>query len=107
MHTQPRKILRYMEDNFLKQLVEESERRGVLLDLVLTKRIDWLGKVKVCGSLGCSDDEIVEFRILHVRNRAMSRTATPDFRRANSILFKDLTCSSQVRALEGKGDQER
>lgn len=58
--------------------------------MFLQIRIDWLGKVKVGGSLGCSDDEIMEFRILHGRNWAKSRIATLDFRRANSNLFKDL-----------------
>jgi len=46
--------------------------------------------VKAEGSLGCSDHEIVEFRILHGGSGSVSRIATLVFRRANYGLFKDL-----------------
>ena len=49
-----------MEDNFLMQVVKETMRRGVLLDLVRTNREGAAGNVKAGGSLGCSDHEIVE-----------------------------------------------
>ncbi|GAB0208569.1 cAMP-dependent protein kinase inhibitor alpha [Grus japonensis] len=41
-HAQSRRFLQSIDDNFLTQVVEEPMRRGVLLDLVLTKK-DWLG----------------------------------------------------------------
>ncbi|GAB0203090.1 hypothetical protein GRJ2_002774600 [Grus japonensis] len=41
-HAQSRRFLQSTDDNFLTQVVEEPARRGVLLDLVLTKK-DWLG----------------------------------------------------------------
>ena len=44
-------------------------RRGVLLDLVLTNKEGLVGNVKVGVSLGCSNHEIVEFRILCERIR--------------------------------------
>jgi len=47
--------------------------------------------VKVRGCLGCSDHEIVEFRIPRKGNRVKSRTITLDFRRADFNLFRDLT----------------
>ena len=37
-HTQSRKLLQSIDDNFLTQVVEEPKRRGVLLDLVVTKK---------------------------------------------------------------------
>jgi len=46
--------------------------------------------VKAGGSLGCSDREIVKFRILCGGSRAISRITTLDFRRANFALFKEL-----------------
>ena len=65
-------------------------RRGVLLNFDLTKK-EWLtGEVKNGGSLGCSDHDVVEFRILCGRSKAISRIATLDFRSANFVLFKDL-----------------
>lgn len=58
-------------------------------------------------SPGCSNHEIMEFGILNRRNKAVSRIATLEFRRAYSDLFKDLPGSIPwVRALKGQGDQE-
>ncbi|GAB0208473.1 mitochondrial enolase superfamily member 1 [Grus japonensis] len=106
-HAQSRRFLQSIDDNFLTQVVEEPTRRGVLLDLVLTNKEGLVGDAKVGGSLGCSDHEMVEFRILHGRSRAISRITTLDFRRANFGLCKDLLGRIPwVRALEGKGAQE-
>ena len=46
--------------------------------------------MKAEGSLGCSDHEIVVFRILRGGRRAKNKIKTLDFRRANYGLFKDL-----------------
>jgi len=63
--------------------------------------------VKVGGRLGCSDHEMVEFRILRGGSRAISRIKILDFRRANFGLFKELLGGIPwVRALEGRGVQE-
>ncbi|GAB0205877.1 mitochondrial enolase superfamily member 1 [Grus japonensis] len=106
-HAQSRRFLQSIDDNFLTQLVEEPTRRGVLLDLVLTKKGGQVEDVKVGGSLGCSDHEMVEFRILRGRSRAVSRITTLDFRRANFGLFKDLLGRIPwVKVLEGGGVQE-
>ncbi|GAB0209149.1 rapamycin-insensitive companion of mTOR-like [Grus japonensis] len=103
-HAQSRRFLQSIDDNFLTQVVEEPTRRGVLLDLVLTNKEGLVGDVKVGGSLGCSDHEMVEFRILRGRSRAISRITTLDFRRGNFGLFKDLLGRIPwVRALEGRG----
>jgi len=45
----------------------------VLLDLVLTNKKELVGNMKAEGSLGCSDHEIVWFRILHGKNKAISK----------------------------------
>ncbi|GAB0202828.1 mitochondrial enolase superfamily member 1 [Grus japonensis] len=89
-HAQSRRFLQSIDDNFLTHLVEEPKRREVVLDLILTNKEGLVGDVKVGGSLGCRDHEMVEFRILCGRSRAISRIATLDFRRANFGLFKDL-----------------
>jgi len=71
----------------LTQVVEESKRRGVLLELVLTNRDELVEDVKVGGSR--SDHEMVEYKILDGGSRT-SRSTTLDFRRANFGLFKNL-----------------
>ncbi|KAF1424440.1 hypothetical protein FQV24_0004339, partial [Spheniscus mendiculus] len=48
---------------FLECVVEEPTRRGAMLDLVLANKEGLVGNVKLRGSLGCSDHEMVEFKI--------------------------------------------
>ncbi|GAB0209624.1 hypothetical protein GRJ2_003428100 [Grus japonensis] len=63
-NNQSRKFLECVDDNFLLQVIEEPTRRGAMLDLVLTNKEGLVGDVKLKGSLGCSDHEMVECRIL-------------------------------------------
>jgi len=94
-------------DNFLMQVVEETTRKGALLDLVLTNKEGLAENVKVGDRLGCSDHEMVNFRILTGGSRAISRIKTLDFRRANFGLFKELLGGIPwARALKGRGIQE-
>lgn len=83
-----KRFLQCAEDNFLLQVVEERMRRGMLLDLILTNKEGLTGDVKVEDSLGCSDHETAELKILDRRSQAESRTATLDFRRADFDLFE-------------------
>jgi len=88
-------------------VVEEPTRKGALLDLVLTNKEGLVEDAKVGGRLGCSDHEMVEFRILRGGSRAKSRIKTLDLRRANFALFKELLGGIPwARALEGRGVQE-
>ena len=73
------------------QVVEEQTRKGALLGLILTNMEGLVENVKVGGSLGSSDHEMVNFRILGGGSRAISRNKILDFRRANFGLFKELT----------------
>jgi len=88
-------------------VVEEPIRRGSLLDLVLTNKEGLLEDVKVGGRLGCSDHEMVEFRILRGGSRTISRIKTLNLRRADFALFRELPGGIPwARALEGRGVQE-
>jgi len=98
------RFLQSIDDNFLLQVVEEPTRRGMLLDLVLTNKEGLAEVVKVRGSCSCSDNEIVNFRIMYGGSRAISRIKTLDFRRANFGLLKELLGGIPwIRALEGRG----
>jgi len=106
-HMRSWRFLQSIDDNFLMQVVEEPTRRVALLDLVLTKKEGLVEDVKVGGSLGCSDHEMVEFRIMRGGSRAISRIKTMDFRRANFDLFQELLGGIPwARALEGWGVHE-
>jgi len=78
-----------------------------MLDLVLINK-EWLvANAKLKGSRGCSDHEMVEFRILRTARRAHSKLTTLDFRRAGFGLFKDLLCRVPWnKSLEGREAQE-
>jgi len=71
-------------------VIEEPTRRGVMLDLVLANKEGLVGNVKVKGSIGCSDHEMVEFRILRATRRVRSKLATLNFRRADFGLLRHL-----------------
>ncbi|GAB0205246.1 hypothetical protein GRJ2_002990200 [Grus japonensis] len=102
-----RKFLECIDDNFLLQVLKDPTRRGAMLDLILTNKEGLVGDVKLKGSLGCSDHEMVEFRILRAARRARSKLTTLDFRRADFGLFRDLLGRiSWDKALEGKGAQD-
>ncbi|GAB0188477.1 hypothetical protein GRJ2_001313000 [Grus japonensis] len=106
-HKQCRRFLESIEDNFVLQVAEEPTRRGVMLDLVLTNKERLVGNVKLKGSLGCSDHEMVEFKILRAVRRAHSKFTTLDFRRAGFGLFRDLLGRVPWdEALEERGAQE-
>ncbi|GAB0193314.1 mitochondrial enolase superfamily member 1 [Grus japonensis] len=63
-HKQSRRFLECLSHNFLLQATEEPRRRGATLDLVLTNNLGLVGNVKLKGRLGCSDHEMVEFKIV-------------------------------------------
>lgn len=72
-HMQSKWFLQCIEDNFLMQVVEEPMRQGGLLDVFLTNRHGFVRDVKVGGSLGCRDHEMVEFKwnlVEEVRQKA-------------------------------------
>jgi len=78
-----------------------------MLDLVLMNKEGLVRNVKIKGSYGCSDLEIVEFKILRAAWRAHSKLTIQYFRRADLGLFRDLLGRiSWDKAMEGRGPQE-
>jgi len=106
-HTQSRRFLECIDDNFLLQVTEEPMKRGVMLDIVLTTKDGLVGNVKVKGSLGCSDHKMEESKILRAARRVRTKLATLDFRRADFGLLRDLLGRKPWdKALEGRRAQE-
>ncbi|PKU43211.1 tetratricopeptide repeat protein hypothetical protein [Limosa lapponica baueri] len=56
----------------------------------LTNKVVLMGNVKLKGNLGCTDHQMVEFKILKAVRRARSKLSALDFRRADFGLFRDL-----------------
>lgn len=65
-------------------------RRGVKWDLVLTNEGGLVSNMKLKGNVGCSDHEMMEFKILRASKRVHNRLATLDFQRADFDLFREL-----------------
>jgi len=74
----------YTKKIFSIQYIDTNE------DLVLTNKEGLVGDVKLKGSLGCSDHEMVDFKILRAPRTAHGKLNTLDFRRADFGLFRDL-----------------
>ena len=89
-HKQSRRFLECIDDNFLLQVIEEEKRRGAVLDLAPSNKEGVVGSVKLKGSLGCSDHEMVECKILRAARRVHSKLTALDYRRADFGLFRDL-----------------
>ena len=74
----------------MMQVIHEMTREDVLPDLLLTKKEELVGDVKVKGSLGCSNHKMVEFKILREVSKTNSRITALNFRRETFGLFRDL-----------------
>jgi len=96
-------------DDFLLQVIGEiTTMRGVMLDLVLINKEGLMGNVKVKGSRGCNDHEMVELKILRAARRVHSKLTTLEFRRADFGLCRDLLGKVPWdEALEGRGAREK
>lgn len=70
--------------------------------LINKEGLVWNAKVKC--SLGCSEQETVEFKIPRAARRMRSKIANMDFRRADFGLFTNLLSRvPRDKALEGRG----
>ena len=103
---QSRRLLEWVEDSFLTQLVQEPTRGGALLDLLFTNSEGLVGDVKAGNCLGQSNHETVEFSILGDVIRVTSKTAILNFQRADSDLFRMLVARVPWELLfKGEGVQ--
>ena len=76
-----------------------------MLGLVLANKEGLVGKLN--GSLGCSDHEMVEFKILRAARRTHSKLTALDFRRTDFGLTRDLLGRVPWdKSLNGRRSQE-
>ncbi|KAK4832998.1 hypothetical protein QYF61_027022 [Mycteria americana] len=81
-YKQSRMSLQSVDDNFMTQVIKELTKTEAVLDLILTNKDEPVGDMKVGDSLGCSDHEMVELRVLTVRRiqrttRLVNLTSVP------------------------------
>jgi len=103
-HQRLKKFLERVDGNLLFQIVQEPMRRGAMLDLVLTNKERLMSDEKLKGSLGYSDHEMVEFKVLRASKRVCSKLTTVDLRRVDFNLFGELLGRvTWKKSLEGRG----
>ena len=104
VHKSSIRFLECTEDCFLLQILDMPTRNNALLDLLLANQEDLLDNITTNGSLGYSNHNIVEFKILTSTLKTSSRTKTLDFRRANfKMLRAQLRGIPWEASMEGKG----
>jgi len=107
VHTQSRRFLECIDNNFPLQVTEQPMRRSAVLDLILISKEGLMGNAKLKGSLGCSHHELVEFKILRAARGVHRKLTTLDFRTADFGLLRHLLGKVPWdKALEGRGAQE-
>ena len=78
-----------------------------LLDLMVTDASELIGDIKIRGSLGCSDDALVELAVVRDMAQAKSKVRTLNFKKAKCQLFKELvTRPPWETALRDKGAEQ-
>lgn len=87
-----KKIRSFLEytDNFLEKITTELMNGIALLNLIFANKEEIVRDVKAAGSLTCSIQEMVEFRVLRGRNKAKSRITATDFRKVDFGIFRVL-----------------
>ena len=89
-HKQSRRFLSCIDDKFPTQVMEEPIRGSTLQDLILARKEELVEDVKGGGSLGCSDREMVDLRIMRGGKEAKSMMTALDFRKIHFGQFWDL-----------------
>jgi len=92
------KLLKFVGDNFLTQVLSEPARKDALLDLLFVNREGLVAGVTVGGCLGHCGHDMAEFNIFSVKRKKDNRVATLDFRRAN-LLFRAIQRAIQQSTL--------
>lgn len=91
----------------LTLVVKRPMMGDALLDLLHANEEEWVMYVKGGGSLGFSDHEMVDFRILRKQNKAKSSITTLDIKKADLGIFRDtFGRSPQAMTLDSRGVQK-
>jgi len=87
-HMSSIKFLYCAKDCFPIQMLDVPTRNEALLHLLLTNQENLLCNNSVSDSLGCGDDNTMEFGILLITLKVSIKTKVLDFRRANFSLLR-------------------
>ena len=95
-------FLTVIQDNFLKQVIEEPTRGNSILDLVLTNRDNMVREVEIGEHLGNSDHCEIRFKLSwEEKEQRVNLLRIPDFRKGNYQMMRELL----GRRLMGSGQE--
>jgi hypothetical protein len=83
VETESHRMLEFIEDNFLIQLVTEPTRENNILDLVIASQEHLINNITVGEHLGSCDHKVVRAEINTRTNIVENRTFVPNFGRGN------------------------
>ena len=91
-------LIRFVNENFLKQLVNVPTRENSVLDIILTNRDNLVSNLDVGGKLGNSDHE-------EIRLKNENRVLVPNFRKGKYEAFRkhlSEVCNLRIRKRAGQ-----
>ncbi|KAJ7428099.1 adaptin ear-binding coat-associated protein 1 [Pitangus sulphuratus] len=97
--TWARRFLKNLDDNFMEQVLRKMTQKDALLDMLLVNRVDLVSEVEICGHLGHSKHEAVEFRISVDRRKSANKTSTLAMRKADFRLLRELVSKDRGKML--------
>ena len=101
-HKQSMRFLDCIENCFLMQMIREPTRR--CWTCYSKNKEELIEDLKVKGSLGCSNCETVEFKILREVSKINSRITAPDFRRADLGLSREAFMGNCAPGQKARGE---
>jgi len=77
------RLLEFLDDNFLLQLIDSPTRANNILDLLIVSQVNLVRNIEISEPIGNSDHNMIKFNI-NLENKIMSNSQTvPDFKNAN------------------------
>src|SRR5215469_17947536 len=84
-----RRLLEFLDDNFLLQIIYSPTRANNILDLLIVSQLNLVQNIEISEPIGNSDLNMIKFNI-NLENKIADNTQTvPDFKNANFEAFRN------------------
>src|SRR5215469_8014374 len=101
-----RRLLEFLDDNFLLQLINYPTRANNILDLLILSHVNLVQNIEISEPIGNSDHNMIKFNI-NLENKIMSNSQTvPDLKNANSEAFRNCLTNVDWEDLLGGNAEE-
>ena len=90
------RMIEFLEENFLSQMVSEPTRQNNILDLVITTQDNLVSNVKVGEHLSSCDHKLVRIDIRTQTSVTENKVKVPNFKRANFVALRQKLTEIQL-----------